>query len=81
MPEGFLVDYHLDTGNGIEAVMALRARFGDNIPAILITADRSADVREAARAVAIQVLYKPLKPASLRAVMSKWSVQRVAAAE
>jgi Na+/proline symporter/signal transduction histidine kinase/ActR/RegA family two-component response regulator len=81
VPEGFLVDYHLDTGNGIDAVITLRARFGDDIPGILITADRSAEVREAARAVGIQVLHKPLKPASLRAVMSKWSVRRVAAAE
>jgi hypothetical protein len=45
----------------------------------VITADRSPDVREAARAMAIQVLNKPLKPASLRAVMSQWLVARVAA--
>jgi len=81
MPGGLLVDYHLDRGNGIEAVIELRRRFGEDIPAILITADRSPDMREAARAVAIQVLNKPLKPASLRAVMSQWAVQRVAAAE
>jgi CheY-like chemotaxis protein len=80
-PDGFLVDYHLDRGNGIEAVAALRRLFGPEIPAVLITADRSPDVREAARAMAIQVLNKPLKPASLRAVMSQWPVHRVAAAE
>ncbi len=81
IPGGLLVDYHLDNGNGIEAVMELRRRFGEDIPAILITADRSADMREAARAVTIQVLNKPLKPASLRAVMSQWTAQRIAAAE
>jgi Na+/proline symporter/signal transduction histidine kinase/CheY-like chemotaxis protein len=80
-PGGLLVDYHLDRGNGIEAVAELRRLFGTGIPAVLITADRSPDVREAARARAIQVLNKPLKPASLRAVMSQWTVQRVAAAE
>ncbi len=80
-PGGLLVDYHLDRGNGIDAVAALRARFGLDLPAALITADRSPEVREAARAIAIPVLNKPLKPASLRAVMSQWSAHRIAAAE
>jgi len=80
-PGGLLVDYHLDHGNGIEAVAELRRLFGAEIPAVLITADRSAGVRETARACAIQVLNKPLKPASLRALMSQWTVHRVAAAE
>src|SRR5262252_5185358 len=48
-PGGLLVDYHLDHGNGIEVVAELRRRFGGEIPAVLITADRSPDVREAAR--------------------------------
>ena len=38
---GLLVDYHLDRGNGIAAIRDIRRRFGDGIPAILITADRS----------------------------------------
>ena len=46
---GLLVDYHLDRGNGIAAIRHIRQRFGDGIPAILITADRSPHVREAAR--------------------------------
>ncbi len=78
-PSGLLVDYHLDRGNGLEAVTALRSRFGSDIPAILITADRSPQVREAARAMGIQLLNKPLKPAALRAVMSQWIVRRIAA--
>src|ERR1700730_4332693 len=80
-PGGLLIDYHLDHGNGIEAVAELRRLFGAEIPAVLITADRSPDVRDAARTLAIQVLNKPLKPASLRALMSQWMVHRVAAAE
>ena len=80
-PGGLLIDYHLDHGNGIEAVAELRRLFGAEIPAVLITADRSPDVRDAARALAIQVLNKPLKPASLRALMSQWMVHRVAAAK
>ena len=78
MPNGLLVDYHLDQGNGIDAIVALRARCGE-VPAILITADRSPTVREQARAEGIQVLHKPIKPAALRALLAQWRVQRVAA--
>jgi Na+/proline symporter/CheY-like chemotaxis protein len=80
MPNGLLIDYHLDHGNGIEAIVALRARCGD-LPAILLTADRSPAVREQARAEGIQVLHKPIKPAALRALLAQWRVLRVAAAE
>ena len=78
VPNGLLIDYHLDHGNGIEAIVALRARCGD-LPAILITADRSPAVREQARAEGIQVLHKPIKPAALRALLAQWRVLRVAA--
>ena len=80
-PDGLLVDYHLDQGNGIEAIAELRRRFGGELPAILITADRSPHVREEARAHGVQVLNKPVKPAALRALLAQWRVQRVAAAE
>jgi CheY-like chemotaxis protein/two-component sensor histidine kinase len=78
MPNGFLVDYHLDHGNGIAAIAELRRRYGD-LPAILITADRSPAVREQAREEGIQVLHKPIKPAALRALLAQWRVLRVAA--
>jgi Na+/proline symporter/signal transduction histidine kinase len=81
VPNGLLIDYHLDEGNGIEAIALLRRHCGGELPAILITADRSPAVREAARAQGIQVLNKPLKPAALRALLAQWRVLRVAAAE
>ena len=80
MPNGLLVDYHLDHGNGIEAITELRRRFGD-LPAILITADRSPSVREEARTQGIQLLHKPIKPAALRALLAQWRMMRAAAAE
>ena len=80
MPNGLLVDYHLDHGNGIEAITELRRRFGD-LPAILITADRSPSVREQARTQGIQLLHKPIKPAALRALLAQWRMMRAAAAE
>jgi CheY-like chemotaxis protein len=80
-PDGLLVDYHLDEGNGIAAIAELRRRFGADLTAILITADRSPHVREEARVNGIQLLNKPIKPAALRALLTQWRMQRVAAAE
>ena len=80
-PAGALVDYHLDGGNGLDVIVALRARFGADLPAILITADRDAQVRAAARAAGVSVLHKPLKPAALRASLAQWRMHSIAAAE
>jgi len=78
-PDGLLVDYHLDGDDGIGAIAELRRRHGRDLGAILVTADRSLRVREEARAAGVQVLNKPVKPASLRALITQWRVQRVAA--
>jgi Na+/proline symporter/signal transduction histidine kinase len=80
-PDAVLVDYHLGNDDGIEAIAALRARFGAELSAILITADRSPGVRDEARAHGIQLLNKPIKPAAMRALLAQCRVQRVAAAE
>ncbi len=82
-PDGLLVDYHLDGGNGIVAIAELRRRLGRqlgrDLPAILITADRSLHVREEAQVEGVHLLHKPIKPASLRVLITQWRVQRVAA--
>ncbi len=78
---GMLVDYHLDRGNGIAAIREIRQKFGSGIPAILITADRSPQVRYAAREEGIVVLNKPVKPAAMRALLGQWRAQQVVAAE
>jgi Na+/proline symporter/CheY-like chemotaxis protein len=80
-PDGLLVDYHLDDGSGITTIKELRRRFGAGLTAILITADRSPQVREEARVNGVQVLNKPVKPAALRALLTQWRMQRVVAAE
>jgi Na+/proline symporter/signal transduction histidine kinase/CheY-like chemotaxis protein len=80
-PDGLLVDYHLDRGNGIDAITELRKFFGHDVPAVLITADRSPHVRDVARANDIQVLNKPVRPAALRALLTQWRMQHVIAAE
>jgi Na+/proline symporter/signal transduction histidine kinase len=78
---GLLVDYHLDRGNGIAAIRDIRRQFGAQIPAILITADRSPAVRAAAAEEKIVVLNKPVKPAALRALLGQWRAQQMIAAE
>jgi Na+/proline symporter/signal transduction histidine kinase len=78
---GLLVDYHLDRGNGLAAIRDIRKKFGETIPAILITADRSPHVRAAAREENVAVLNKPVKPASLRALVGQWRTQQMVAAE
>jgi Na+/proline symporter/signal transduction histidine kinase len=73
-PAGLLIDYHLDSGNGLDAIVELRWRLGE-LPAILITADRSARVRSAAHARNVRILHKPVKPAALRALLAQWQLQ------
>ncbi|WP_372425558.1 PAS domain-containing hybrid sensor histidine kinase/response regulator [Salinarimonas chemoclinalis] len=79
-PDVVIADYHLDEGTGIEAIAALRWKLGD-LPAILLTADRTLPVRDEATEKQIHVLNKPLKPAALRALLARWRAERRAAAE
>ena len=81
MPRVLLIDYHLDEGNGIQAITELRKRYGADLTAILITADRSPDVREEARAHGALLLNKPVKPAALRALITQVRIKRPVAAE
>jgi CheY-like chemotaxis protein len=69
-PDIILADYHLDDGrNGLDAMHALRLAMGASIPAIVITADRSSAIADAARELDCELLLKPVKPAQLRALM------------
>lgn len=70
-PALLLVDYHLDGMTGDEVVARLRAEAGRSLPAILVTADRSAELRECMAALDLPVLGKPVKPAQLRALMAR----------
>jgi Na+/proline symporter/signal transduction histidine kinase len=81
MLAGMLVDYHLDEGNGIDVIVNLRRRLGAELPAILITADRTPRVRDQARAHDVPILNKPVKPAALRVLLAQWRIHQVAAAE
>jgi CheY-like chemotaxis protein len=78
-PDVVMADYHLDKGTGLDAIAALRRRFGGELAAILITADRSNEVRNEARAQGIVFLNKPVKPAALRAALQAQHIHTVAA--
>ena len=78
-PNIVLVDYHLDEGNGVDVIAGLRWKLRHDLPAILITADRSPELKAEASANNIPILHKPLKPAALRALMARSRVQKVAA--
>ncbi len=79
-PELLIVDYHLDQGgDGADCVAALRRAYGADLPAVIVTADRSDAVRARARALGIAVLHKPVKPAALRALLMRLLATRQAA--
>jgi Na+/proline symporter/signal transduction histidine kinase/CheY-like chemotaxis protein len=80
-PDIVIADYHLDDGNGIDAILRLRAALGGSIPGLLITADRSAEVRAEAEKYGLGVQHKPVKPAALRAYITQTANLRRAAAE
>ncbi len=70
-PEVILADYHLDHGStGCDAVRGLREYFRRELPAVMITADRSDDCRRALQRLGMPLLNKPLKPGKLRAALS-----------
>jgi len=70
-PDVVVADYHLDDGDGLAAIAAIRTKLGFQVPALLATADRSPEVRDAARAMEVEILNKPVKPAPLRALLSR----------
>jgi CheY-like chemotaxis protein len=80
-PDIILADYHLDGETGLDLIGKLRARFGEATPAVLVTADRSNEVREAADLMDVSVINKPLKPAVLRSLMTQLRRMVPAAAE
>ncbi|MEO9587024.1 MAG: hybrid sensor histidine kinase/response regulator, partial [Marinobacter sp.] len=66
-----LADFHLDENlTGCQAVYAVRRHFGHDIPAAIITADRSDETRRLISAQYLPVLNKPVKPNRLRALVS-----------
>lgn len=76
-PDIVLADYHLDEGQtGLAALEEVGRLAGPDIPAVVITADRSPAVAANVLAAGCELMHKPLKPAELRALMSHLLSQR-----
>ena len=70
-PDLFIVDYRLEDGlNGVDAIKALRLRFGAAIPAILVTGSTMTGHDKEAQEHNFHLLIKPVVPNKLRAMIA-----------
>jgi len=71
-PQLVLVDYHLDNGEtGTELMGWLRAQLGEPVPGVVISADGRQEMIAEVHAAGLEYLGKPVKPAVLRALLSR----------
>jgi signal transduction histidine kinase len=71
-PQLALVDYHLDHGEtGTELMAWLRTRLGEPVPGVVISADGRPETVAQVHAAGLDYLAKPVKPAALRALLSR----------
>ncbi|PXF32364.1 histidine kinase [Pokkaliibacter plantistimulans] len=76
-PGILLADYHLDNDlTGVMTINAVRSRLQHAIPAIVITADRTDEIKDEIHQTGAFVLQKPVKPAALRALISRHGIHR-----
>jgi signal transduction histidine kinase len=65
-PDMVISDYRLrELRTGAQAIVALRAEFGANLPALLITGDTAPERLREARASGVPLLHKPVSPSLL----------------
>ncbi|WP_187671460.1 hybrid sensor histidine kinase/response regulator NahK/ErcS' [Zestomonas carbonaria] len=65
-----IVDYHLDDDrNGIDAVAAINARRGTPLPALMITANYSNELKQQVRELGHTLMHKPVRPMKLKTAM------------
>jgi signal transduction histidine kinase len=70
-PDLLIVDYRLEDGlNGVDAIKALRSRFGNSIPAILVTGSTMTGHEKEAHEHDFHLLIKPVVPNKLRAMIA-----------
>lgn len=71
-PQLALIDYHLDEGEtGTELMAWLRTRLGEPVPGVVISADGRPELVAEVHAAGLDYLPKPVKPAALRALLSR----------
>jgi CheY-like chemotaxis protein len=71
-PQLALVDFHLDNGEtGTQLMAWLRTRLGEPVPGVVISADGRPELIAQVHAAGLGFLPKPVKPAALRALLSR----------
>ncbi|MFV3415373.1 NahK/ErcS family hybrid sensor histidine kinase/response regulator [Pseudomonas sp. NY15436] len=71
-PQLALIDYHLDDGElGTDLMAWLRTRLGEPVPGVVISADARPELVAQIHAAGLDFLSKPVKPAALRALLSR----------
>jgi signal transduction histidine kinase/CheY-like chemotaxis protein len=71
-PDLIIADFHLSGGRtGMETIAHVRAAFGAEIPAFLISGDTSPERLQQARAEGYTLLHKPISPMTLRSLVLK----------
>jgi signal transduction histidine kinase/CheY-like chemotaxis protein len=76
-PDVILADYRLaDDELGTEVIGRVRKACGADVPAIVVSGDVTAEVRELARGAGLHVLHKPLQAAKLRALLQHLRAQQ-----
>ncbi|WP_156927125.1 NahK/ErcS family hybrid sensor histidine kinase/response regulator [Azospirillum halopraeferens] len=66
-----VADFHLHDGRtGLDAIRTIREHCGRYVPAVVITADRTAEMQASVKEHGHHLLTKPVKPARLRATVA-----------
>ena len=79
VPDLIIADYHLGNGTGIEAIEAIRALTKADVAAIIVTGDHSAETQRDVKWRGLDMLRKPVKPASLRSVIASLRTKKAMA--
>jgi len=70
--DAILADMQLGNGaSGLDAVAAIRRRSGNAVPAVILTGHSDAETMEKIAAANLPVLSKPVRPAELRAMLTR----------
>ncbi|MBV8592533.1 MAG: response regulator, partial [Acetobacteraceae bacterium] len=69
-PDLIIADYRLDQELGTEAIHRFRAEFGSFLPALVISSDRSQELKAEVESLGFGFLPKPTPPAKMRAMVS-----------
>jgi len=71
IPDGIIADYRLGgEQTGIHAIQQLHAKYGNHLPALIITGDIEADRLREVSESGFQLLHKPVAPPKLRAFVN-----------